>query len=328
MFGGSFNPIHKGHLASLDSVLKGFDLERIQVLPVFKHPFQKSVNQTTKTQRLCLLEIALKSWDRIHLDTRELDRRGISYTIDTINSFLNESPQYELYWIMGVEQLKTFHKWHNFKEILEKTNFIITSRGVIKTPACQNDLPLYIRPYIACFNRKKTLLNTGKTIYWFNVHEVEVSSRNIREKIKQGKPYKKDVTRDVYEVIKKEKLFQLAKKPLSAKSLAQLCSRLLRKKLNSQIEVYKFMSENRLFDFVLIASAKNTKHASAIADYLVKAIKKKTDLSPLVVEGRGEGHWIVLDYNDLIIHIFYDYVRQRFEIPKLWESMRMKPSGV
>jgi nicotinate-nucleotide adenylyltransferase len=73
-------------------------------------------------------------------------------------------------------------------------------------------------------------------------------------------------------------------------------------------------------DFTLIASGTSTRHAASIAENLAMAVKEEFNLLPQSVEGVDEGRWVVVDYGSLIVHVFYDFVRQEYRLEELWKN--------
>ena len=94
----------------------------------------------------------------------------------------------------------------------------------------------------------------------------------------------------------------------------------LAKKKAYDIKSFDLRSRPLPFSFGLIASAANTRQTKALAVHLKEKIKKSFGLQPINEEGQTEARWIVLDYGDLVIHIFYDYTKKFYKLEELWEA--------
>ena len=105
---------------------------------------------------------------------------------------------------------------------------------------------------------------------------------------------------------------------------AQLTQRvgLLLKERAMNAAGYDLRSLDRLYDYTLVASATSTKQAQSLANLVKDQVKEEFGLSPFSIEGREEGRWVILDYGALIVHIFYDYVRQEYRLEELWREGR------
>ena len=155
-------------------------------------------------------------------------------------------------------------------------------------------------------------------MYFLNIKELEISSSRVRHKARTGLSFRSDVTKEVHQLIKKENIFTAHSK--STKFLAHFCRDLLIEKRASEITLYEFKPHYSLCDMALVVSANSCRHTSALADHLIQRLRKALKISPLSVEGKREGQWVVLDYGSLIVHVFYGYVRKTSELHKAWQK--------
>lgn len=164
LFGGSFDPIHSGHLAVAEQVLENNLCDKIWFIPCYKNPLKK---EPTKTQhRKKMIEIAIEKKENFELNDIELNKKETSYTIETIKKLKREFPEHKFCFIIAAKGLDDFHKWKNHKELLKETEFIIVSVENAE------ELPSEVQE----FNPKKL-----KPTKYSNV-----SSTIIREKILNG----------------------------------------------------------------------------------------------------------------------------------------------
>ena len=189
VMGGSFNPFHFAHLNSLLTVREQFALDNIIVVPSFKTPLQTE-SAASPIHRLEMLQNLFSFYPFITVDDQEIRRKGISYTHRTITQLFKKRNQEELFFIMGLDQFLIFDRWKNFKEILKKTNLIVTSRpGNIFSNKRTADFPKGIKTSYQKKIIKGDLFKNfrKKNLFLCNLKDMDISSSYIRERIKEKK---------------------------------------------------------------------------------------------------------------------------------------------
>ena len=139
--------------------------------------------------------------------------------------------------------------------------------------------------------------------------------------MKEGKTIKHLVPSAVSSYIKENNLYTDLKFDLEDKSLKQkisFCKKELEKKKSFDIQDFDLKDRNLPFSAIVIASCSNTTQVKSIARFLKKRMREEFGLKALNEEGLQESRWIVLDYGDLIVHIFYDYTRKIYNLEDLW----------
>ena len=127
LFGGSFDPVHRAHLALARSALAGLQLDRVLWIPAGQ-PWQKARTMTPAAHRLAMLALALEGEPRFVLDRREIDRTGPSYTVDTVRELRAEQAGAELFLLIGQDQYAGFHTWEGWPEILQQVVLAVANR--------------------------------------------------------------------------------------------------------------------------------------------------------------------------------------------------------
>lgn len=131
LFGGSFNPIHIGHLIIASAFYDEFSLRRCFLIPNNISPFKitKTDSGISKQHRLNMLRAAIKDDNRFAIDTFEIERDEISYSFLTIEYFKERYPNDELYFLIGDDQAREFTKWKNWQSILENSYLAVARRN-------------------------------------------------------------------------------------------------------------------------------------------------------------------------------------------------------
>ncbi|EFW38714.1 nicotinate (nicotinamide) nucleotide adenylyltransferase [Treponema phagedenis] len=187
ILGGSFNPLHIGHLALADAVYATENYDKIAFIPAFLSPFKKEHSGCTAKDRLQMLKTAIQDVPYFSYEDCEIKKEGISYTIDTI-LYLKEkyksSLEGKIGLIIGEDMIKDFPLWHRYKELKESVDILVGFRP----------------------------LSEKKTAAEFSYTQIEntvlpISSSYIREAIKKKKSWRYLVPATVYEYIIAKNLY-------------------------------------------------------------------------------------------------------------------------
>ncbi len=167
IFGGSFNPVHNGHLKIALDFKDKFELDRVLFIPNNISPFKIVLDDLAPAKhRLKMLEIVLKDYPSFEIEDFEIKRTGISYTSDTIRYLKQKYPQDKFMLLIGTDQASSFHKWKDFDYILRELVVVIANRNSNVPPA---ELP-------------PALNNAPK----LNNELINISSSEIRDRIRKG----------------------------------------------------------------------------------------------------------------------------------------------
>ena len=135
LFGGSFNPIHKGHIALAETMMKQLSLDRVILIPSGESPYKSSEEYASAKERLQMCRLAVDNDPRFEVSSFETDRKGKSYSIYTAEHFTKKYPDDEFYWLVGSDMLLCFDKWYRYKDILKLVNLAaVTRTGCDKIP--------------------------------------------------------------------------------------------------------------------------------------------------------------------------------------------------
>jgi nicotinate-nucleotide adenylyltransferase len=128
ILGGTFNPIHIGHLILAQSAIEGFDLSKVLFVPCFQPPHKKSTALVAAKHRLAMIEAAIEGDLRFEVSDVEIGRGGISYAIDTIRQLHQLHPDSKLHFIIGSDTLTELYLWKNIYDLLKLCRFVTFGR--------------------------------------------------------------------------------------------------------------------------------------------------------------------------------------------------------
>ncbi len=186
IFGGTFDPVHNGHLIVAEWLNEILEIERTYFIPTKIHPLKKRAGISKAQNRLEMLSAALESYPNFEVSTFELDRELVSYSIDTIKYFKNKFPQKEIYYFIGKDNLNSFLQWKDPFKILELCYLVVYDR---ETATETNDL----------MGHHKVLTVESPLI--------EISSSHIRKRISKQMPFRSLVPHQVFEYITRNNLY-------------------------------------------------------------------------------------------------------------------------
>lgn len=191
ILGGTFDPIHIGHLVAADQALFFAGLDEIWFMPAPNPPHKMDTEITTINHRLEMVKRVVEIDRRYKLCTIELDRLGPSYTLDTIKELKIKYSDYEFFFIIGGDMIKYLPKWYGIEELITIVSFI----GL--------DRPGY--DYQATSSRDKNILEQVKLI---PMPQLDISSSQIREWVKAGRVIRYFVPISVERYIRENRLYE------------------------------------------------------------------------------------------------------------------------
>jgi nicotinate-nucleotide adenylyltransferase len=185
LYGGSFDPVHLGHLLVAQAAREELGLDRLFFIPAAQSPFKPDVRLTVATTRVQLLRLALAGEVAVEIDEQEIRREGVSYTIDTLRDYRRRFPEAELCWLIGADHVATLPQWREAEALAALAEFVVIPRpgdAVVPLPA----------PF------------RGRTLRGF---PLGVSASQIRARVKAGLSIRHLVPEAVAEAIRNNRLY-------------------------------------------------------------------------------------------------------------------------
>ncbi|MCX7867683.1 nicotinate-nucleotide adenylyltransferase [Limisphaera sp. VF-2] len=186
LFGGSFDPVHVGHLLAARAAIEELGLDRLFFIPAAQSPFKAGQPPVAPpAERLRLLRLALAGQTDCLVDDSEIRRGGISYTVETLREYARRYPGAELFYLVGADHVPTLPRWREAEEVARRARFVALMRP--GQPA-----PVFPPPF------------QGVSLTGF---PVGVSSSQIRERVRTGRPIEGLVPPPVAEAIHRARLY-------------------------------------------------------------------------------------------------------------------------
>jgi nicotinate-nucleotide adenylyltransferase len=164
--GGSFDPVHFGHLMAAQDAYERGGLDRLVFVPAAQAPLKPGMARASADARLAMLRAAVDDDARFEISDYEVRKGGMSYTIDTVRHMRVQFPSAELAWVIGADQVERLHLWHEIGELVTLVEFIVLARpGWVRTQRV--DI-------------------VGLRLRWCEGHLMDVSSTELRERVSAG----------------------------------------------------------------------------------------------------------------------------------------------
>ncbi len=128
LFGGSFDPVHLGHLLVAQAAREELELDRLFFIPAAQSPFKPERQPTAAKERLRLLRLALAGWAWCEVDRQEIGRGGVSFTIETVREYARRFPQAQLFYLIGADHVAQLPKWREAGALAGLAQFAVIPR--------------------------------------------------------------------------------------------------------------------------------------------------------------------------------------------------------
>jgi len=193
LYGGTFAPPHLGHIHAVRTFLNAVPVDRLLVMPTYLSPHKDQAAGDTPQLRLEMCRAAFGGMERVEISDYEVSRAEVSYTVHTLRHF--HSPDRTLYLLCGTDMFLTLDKWYQPEEIFSLAKIVCVSR-------CNGTEEAVVRAqnrYRELYGQDSTVLSEGP---------LEISSTEIREAIRQGRPLGDYIPLAVEKIVRRESLYK------------------------------------------------------------------------------------------------------------------------
>lgn len=197
VFGGSFDPVHLGHLLIAEQFLSELSLDKVKFIPAKISPFKQTYTPTSDKHRLEMLKLAIGAHPKFEVDPIEIQRGGVSYTIDTIEQLQSNEPDATWFLLIGADSLKDFKKWKSPEQLLRTVKLVVANRGGHPEPDWQELGGIASPEEIQSIMQRR-----------LDIPVVEISSTSIRERIEKNRSIRYLVPAPVEVYIQEHQLYR------------------------------------------------------------------------------------------------------------------------
>lgn len=204
IFGGTFDPIHYGHLRCALELYQQLNLQNVRFIPC-QNPVIDKTAHATILQRLTMLKKALADQPSFLLDEREIHRTTPSYSVDTLLSLREEFPHTPLCFIIGSDALNNLHRWHRWQELITLAHLIVITRPKAISPQQRSIQKLIHEHQIS--DAKQLVQQISGYLFVVDTIQLDISGTMIRQQIAAGLNPRYLLPDEVLQYIRKEKLY-------------------------------------------------------------------------------------------------------------------------
>jgi len=184
ILGGTFDPVHNGHLHLATTFLKELDLAELRFIPL-SNPPHRTAPQASPEQRLEMLKLAVENQANLNVDDCELQRHGVSYTIDTLKDLRTKFAESPLCLLMGMENFKTLNTWHQWGAFLGYTHIVIANRPGSDDKIHNEEIKNFMEPFMTTSVDDLHQQAAG-CIMKLDIPMLDISSTKIRNNFLSG----------------------------------------------------------------------------------------------------------------------------------------------
>ena len=217
LIGGTFDPVHNGHLYLAVQAQKFFDLERIIFIPAYRSPHKLVVEPASCKHRLTMLASALENRPTFSINKIEIEKQAISYTIDTLKTLKSEYSDWNLFLILGTDAFQAIDTWKQSSQLLDFCNILVGARPETDfkiSESVKNKLSLTELVTINSspkFGTESVILENSKKenqVIFFQISPLDISSKDIRRRVSRKEEIKNLLPPSVDHYIIKNRLYR------------------------------------------------------------------------------------------------------------------------
>lgn len=187
VFGGTFNPIHIGHLRSAEEVCEAQQLDRVLFIPSASPPHKRADGLAAAAHRLAMVRLAIAGNPRFRVSTIELERGGPSFSVDTLQALRARLPRARFAFILGIDAFREIATWKSYRSLFGLCDMIVTSRPPLRAAAVRAAIPVAVRPEFCYRGASRTLEHrTGNHIVFQRLSDLDISASALRARLHDG----------------------------------------------------------------------------------------------------------------------------------------------
>ena len=289
IYGGTFDPIHHGHLIVAREALERLGADEVIFIPARVSPLRKTAPIARDEIRLLMIQAAIENEPGFAVDDCELRRPPPSYTIDTVEQIRRRKGDATIYCLIGEDNVDKLTKWRRFADLEKMVRFVVLDRTWSTTEPC---LPGYSPK-----NRHFCDGNQKESCHWSVDSIFRTAGSGRDHSPRKTLPGATEITPE---------------------NLARTCAELASNKKAEDIVVLDLRAISTFTDFFVICSATSEPQLKAIANEIETRLREDHSIRPVAIDGFPASQWIVLDYLQVVVHVFHRDKRSFYSLEDLW----------
>jgi len=309
LFGGTFDPIHMGHLRAVALLCDNVRFDQVHWVLSARPPHKDQVSVSVE-HRFEMMKLALDSSPRYVADDTEIKRATASYTIDTVEAFQGRYPNSKIIVIIGGDSLLNLPRWHRYDELIDMVDWVVMNRPGYNLNLAKG----------SNFEPNELQQSGCGKIWLFESSDIDISSTQLRSALTDSQSndlVKEFLPKAVFSYIREQQLYKIpTMKPEQIKD--QVVDALEDTK-GVDIRVIDIEDISDFADFMIVVSGTSDTHVRALARSASDSLRKQ-GLIPLSEDGADVGEWVLVDFGDVVLHVMRPEVREYYDLEKLWDE--------
>ncbi len=339
IFGGTLDPVHFGHLRTAEETREAAGLKEIWFIPAAHPPHKGKETVTPFHHRLEMTRLAALDNSNFTVLDIEAARPGPSFSVDTMKELHSlHGRERAFFFIMGSDAFLEIEMWHSYRNLVDYCSVIIMGRDTGDFHPAEAIIKRSW-PQFERIASGKFIDPDGKTIVFQLVTHLEISATDIRARVRAGQSVRYLVPEKVREYMETNRLYiedyatelptqsttsflppdDQLKEPDSECERAVAIARAIHNCKGEDIVLLDIRGMSAIADFFIIAHGRSTRHVEGMASKMRRQLREQK-IRCRGIEGEDEAKWILMDYDDCVVHLFYQPVRAFYDLEGLWSD--------
>jgi nicotinate-nucleotide adenylyltransferase len=313
IFGGTFDPIHIGHLRAMQMLGEQINFDRVHWV-LSARPPHKGDTSASIEHRFKMLQLEIDGLPNQIADDLEIKRNKQSYTVDTVETFKARYPGAQICVIIGGDSLLSLPSWHRYNELVDMVNWVVMNR-----PRYPLTLPNELSKRLVSTPNQLQNGDQGK-IWVFDRSEFDISSTQLRAELanrSNDNLSKVFLSKAVFSYIREQQLYKI--RPMKPEQIKDQVVDALEDIKGVDIRVIDITDISDFADFMVVASGTSDTHVKALARSASTSLRTQ-GVIPLNEDGADVGEWVLVDFGDVVLHVMRPEVREYYDLEKLWDK--------
>ena len=208
LLGGTFDPAHNGHLHLARQAQRLFNLEKVVFIPAYRSPHKLDLEPVSCEHRLAMLTLAFEGQPSFSIDKIEINKNEVSYTIETLKELQSNHPDWNMFLILGADTFQTIDTWKQCSQLLDFCNILVGTRPGAELQVSDSVKNKLILSASATDVKVFKNLEKGTGVTFFQISPLDISSKNIRQRIHRKEEVKNLLPPSIDHYIMQHRLYR------------------------------------------------------------------------------------------------------------------------
>ncbi len=216
LLGGTFDPVHNGHLHLAEQAQRLLNLEKVVFIPAYRSPHKLDLEPVSCEHRLAMLTLALEGLPKFSMDKIEINKNEVSYTIETLKALQSNHPDWNMFLILGADAFQAIDTWKQCSQLLDFCDILVGTRPGAELQVSDSVKDKLTLSASATDAKVFKNIEKGTGVTFFKISPLDISSKDIRQRIHKKEEVKKLLPPSIDQYIMKHQLYRDDSPPIVA----------------------------------------------------------------------------------------------------------------